>query len=180
MTTQTDKARYRAKPETAERRAKTLTMRNAGATFAQIGANLGVSEQQARNDYARAIKDFVRVPAGQMVDRQRAILLDIMRVEYPAAMDPGSPRHYQAQGKILEALKHEADLFGLYQPKQLSVSNQVTEQEFARQALELLNVLGPAPLLELVRASDDPRVAVEAEVVEAGDGWSNLEDDPPR
>jgi hypothetical protein len=169
--TKNGKGTYPSKAERDERAAKALTMRNAGATFQRIGDQLGISEQMARNDVSRAIKEWVRVPAEQMVDRQRAILNDIVRVEYSAAMDPSSPRHYQAQAKILEALEHEAKLHGLYAPQKVSLG--ISEQEFARQAAELLKVTGPAPLLELAATE-----VVEAEVVEAVEDdeepWSNL------
>lgn len=144
-------------------------MRNAGATYARIAEQLGISEQQVKNDITRAIKEWVRVPAEQMVDRQRAILLDIMRVEYPAAMDVNSPRHYQAQEKVLEVLAHEAKLHGLYAPTKVNFG--ISEAEFARQAAELLQVTGTRPLLELARV-DEP---VEVEVVSDEEGgWSNL------
>lgn len=158
-----------SKTERNERAARALTMRNAGATYTRIAEQLGISEQQVKNDITRAIKEWVRVPAEQMVDRQRAILLDIMRVEYPAAMDVNSPRHYQAQEKVLEVLAHEAKLHGLYAPTKVNFG--ISEAEFARQAAELLQVTGVRPLLELARI-DEP---VDAEVVaDVDESWSNL------
>ena len=165
------KGTYPSKAERNERAAKALTMRNAGATYTRIAEQLNISEQMARNDVSRAIKEWVKVPAGEMVNRQRAILLDITRVEMPAALDPSSPRHYEAQSKILQVLEHEAKLFGLYAPAKVSLG--ITEQEFAAQAAELLKITGPGPLLELVGR---PGV-VDAEVIESAglDGWCDIE-----
>jgi len=164
-----DAARYRAKPELAARRGKALTMRNAGATWEAIAEALGVSTETARKDVAQMIREAVRIPAEQMVDRQRAILLDIVRTEYPTAMDKNAApeARHGAQGRILDCLAHEAKLFGLYAPTRVAVAP--TEAEFATRALELLAVVGVEPLAELARAN-----VGEAQVVEEDDDWSNL------
>lgn len=154
-------------PRLNERRAKALTMRNAGATWDRVAEALGVSVFQAQKDVAKAIKMWVKVPADQMVTRQRAILLDIMRVEYPAALDPNSPRHYQAISTVLEVLRDERKLFGLDRPTRIELG--VSEEEFAARAAELLKVTGDRPLRELVGE------VVDAEVVsEPPEDWSNL------
>lgn len=167
-----------------DRRMKALTMRNAGATFPRIAEQLGVSEMTVRNDIHKAVQEVVRMPVDQMVDRQRAILLDITRVNYPAAM--GGDR--EAQGVLLRVLEHEAKLFGLYAPARVTVG--ISEQEFAAQAAELLTVLGTEPLRELAgsaytAADETPPLDAEivAQVADApvqapaapdDDTWSNL------
>ena len=140
-----------------ERRAKALTMRNAGATFPRIAEQLGISEAQARKDVRKMIAEVVQLPVDQMVERQRAILLDITRVNYPAAM--GGDR--EAQAVLLRVLEHEAKLYGLYAPTRVSVG--ISESEFANQAAELLAALGTEPLRELAGSSYEP---LDAEVVE--------------
>ena len=163
-----------------ERRMKVLTMRNAGATIPRIAEQMGVTETTIRNDIRKAVQEVVRVPVDQMVDRQRAILLDITRVNYPAAM--GGDR--EAQGVILRVLEHEAKLYGLYAPQRVTVG--ISEQEFAAKAAELLQVLGTAPLRELAGPSHSAP-PLEAEVVAEATGapvtapgapdeqtWSNL------
>ena len=148
-----------------ERRMKSLTMRNAGATFPRIAEQLGISEKLARIDVRKAIAEVVRLPVDQMVDRQRAILLDITRVNYPAAMSGDR----EAQAVLLRVLEHEAKLYGLYAPARVNVG--ISESEFASQAAELLAVLGTDPLREL--AGEPP---IDVELVEPGDpsDWSNL------
>lgn len=162
-----------------ERRAKALTMRNAGATWERVAQALGVSVGQAQKDVARAIKLWVRVPADQMVERQRAVLLDLMRVEYPAAMDPSSSRHYAAVDRVLEILRDERKLFGLDAPQKISLG--ISEEEFAARASELLAVTGDRPLRELAgqqlaivdaEVVEDPSVQAVAE--EPEEPWSNL------
>lgn len=159
------------KAELAIRRAAALRMRTAGATWEEIAVKYGYTETQARNDVMRCVRESVRVPAEQLLDRQRAIINDVIRVEYPAALDPSSPRHYEAQAKLLEFLQHEAKLTGMYAPTRVNVG--ISEEEFTRQAAELLAVTGQGPLLELVR---DSPVAADATVVEAevDESWSNL------
>ena len=148
-----------------ERRMKALTMRNAGATFARIAEQLGVSEPQVRKDIRIAIRDIVQIPVDQMVDRQRSILLDITRVNYPAAMSGDR----EAQAMLLRVLEHEAKLYGLYAPTRVNVG--ISETEFAAQAAELLAALGTEPLREL--AGQPP--AIEAEVITHDTtDWSNL------
>jgi hypothetical protein len=162
------KGTYPSKAERDDRASKALVMRHSGATFGRIAAQLNISEQMARNDVARMIRETVKVPAADMVARQRGILNDIVRVEYAAALDPSSPRHYQAQDKILEALNHEAKLFGLFAPAKVSLG--ISEADFAQMATELLQVVGTGPLREL---AGQPAV-LDAEVVESPglDGWA--------
>lgn len=155
--TPADIAAAPAAPDSAlwERRMKALTMRNAGATFPKIAEALGVSEAVARKDVRKAIAEVVKLPVDQMVDRQRAILLDITRVNYPAAMSGDR----DAQAVLLRVLEHEAKLYGLYAPARVNVG--ISEQEFAAQAAELLSALGTEPLREL--AGVPP--TIDAEVI---------------
>ena len=149
-----------------ERRMRALTMRNAGATFTKIAEQLGVREHVARADVRKAIAEVVKLPVDQMVDRQRAILLDITRVNYPAAMAGDR----DAQATLLRVLEHEAKLYGLYAPARVNVG--ISEQEFAAQAAELLAALGTEPLREL--AGEPP---LDAEVIPdptTPEDWSNL------
>lgn len=151
-----------------ERRMKALTMRNAGATWPKIAEALGVSERQVRMDVRKAIAEVVRLPVDQMVDRQRSILLDITRVNYPAAISGDR----DAQAMLLRVLEHEAKLYGLHAPARVNVG--IAENEFGALAAELLSALGTAPLREL---AGHP-APVDAEVVdlppELADEWSNL------
>lgn len=169
-------ARYPSKTERNERAARALMMRNSGATFAHIAQTLEISEQQAKNDVTRAIKEWVRLPAEQMVDRQRAILMDILRVEYPDAMNrqlDASKRH-AAQDKILEVLRDERQLLGLNAPTKVQLG--ISEEQFAQQFADLIAVSGPGPLLELAGGAviDAETVDAPADVEFEDDGWSNL------
>src|SRR5271168_4632741 len=114
-----------------DKRMKALTLRNAGATYARIAIELGVTEIKARDYVKVATREIVAIPVDQMVERQRAILLDITRVNYHPALSGDK----EAQGVILRALEHEAKLYGLYAPTRVNVG--VSETEFARQAAEL-------------------------------------------
>lgn len=126
-----------------ERRMKALTLRNAGATYPRIAEQLGVTEMRARKDVRKAILEVVKLPVDQMVDRQRAVLLDIQRVNYHQAMSGDR----DAQTMIIRCLEHEAKLYGLYAPARVNVG--ISESDFAQQAAELLAAVGTEPLREL-------------------------------
>jgi len=159
-----------------DRRVKALTLRNAGATYARIAVELGITETVAKSDVKAAIKEVVQLPVDQMVDRQRAVLLDLTRVNYHAALSGDR----EAATVILRCLEHEAKLYGLYAPARVSVG--ISESEFGRQAAELLRKVGSEPLRELAGLPATPgpdQVAqvIDAEVTNAevtDEGWSNL------
>jgi len=145
--------------ESWERGYKALTMRNAGATWAKIAANFDVSPQQIRYDVRRVMREIVKVPVDEMVARQRAILLDITRVNYPAALGGDA----SAQAMLMKVLEHEAKLYGLYAPTRVQVG--ISESEFAAQAAELLEALGTEPLRAL---AGEALPVVEGEVLDDG------------
>lgn len=172
-----------------ERRMRALTMRNAGATYAKIAEQLGVSTVIVRKDVRLALREVVSETAEDMVARQRAILLDVTRANYPAALqgDLG------AQSAIVKCLEHEAKLFGLYAPTKVAVG--VSDTEFASQAAELISALGLEPPRELIAAdvidveTETPVSATEivasptittdptpstSNTEEHDDAWSNL------
>jgi hypothetical protein len=184
-----------------DKRMQALTMKNAGTTYQRIAAHFDIPVQRARDWVHRAIRDVVKLPVDQMVDRQRSILLDILRVTYPDAMDRSNPDRREAQGVIIRCLEHEAKLYGLYAPARVSVG--ISESEFGQQAADLLKLVGIGPLAEIAgmgQAELDaltqsvtpvPEKAVEPKsdgeiqpppldvtVVEAedtsGGGWSNI------
>lgn len=142
-----------------ERRMRALTMRNAGATYAKIAEQLGVSTLTVRKDVRLALREVIAETAEDMVARQRAVLLDMTRANYPAALqgDLG------AQNAIVRCLEHEAKLFGLYAPTRVAVG--VSDTEFASQAAELITALGLEPPAELARVLPGPEV-IDAETIE--------------
>lgn len=137
-----------------ERRMRALTMRNAGATYAKIAEQFGVSTLTVRKDVRLALREVVSETAEDMVARQRGILLDMTRANYPAALQGDMA----AQSAIVKCLEHEAKLFGLYAPTRVSVG--VSDTEFAAQAAELIAALGLEPPKEL-RSAD----VIDADVV---------------
>lgn len=176
-----------------EKRMKALTMRNMGGTWAQIGRAFSISEDRAKRWVRDATKEVVKLPVDQMVDRQRAILLDITRRNYPIAMGDSDAAR-DAQGVIIRCLEHEAKLYGLYAPARVAVG--IGEAEFGQNAAELLAAVGFGPLAELAGVSQaelesamsatskphpepDPPVEPESAVVDVDEvpdpePWSNL------
>lgn len=162
-----------------EKRMQALTMRNAGATWARIAETYKITQDRAQRWVRAATKEIVKLPIDQMVDRQRAILLDITRRNYPVAMGD-SDNAREAQGVIIRCLEHEAKLYGLYAPARVAVG--LSETEFGQNAAELLKLVGTAPLAELAglptgaTALETVQIRqaepVDAEVIE--EPWSNV------
>lgn len=169
-----------------ERKMHALTMRNMGAVYPAIGAALGVSANTARVYVQDAIRELVIVPVDQMVERQRSILLDIVRQNYPIAMSTERPldERHAAQSMIVRTLEHEAKLYGLNAPTRVNVG--ISETDFGLQAADIIKLVGTAPLREMAGlppgfdsiATGDPEQETEdAEIVELppeDDDWSNL------
>lgn len=191
------KAKLAADATRWEKRMHALTMRNMGAVYPAIAQALGVSEDTARNYVQIAIREIVTVPVDQMVDRQRAILLDITRQNYPTAMSPTAnlDDKLACQSMLLRVLEHEAKLYGLNAPTRINVG--ISEQQFGAQAADLLKIVGMRPLQELAGLpagfvetpqghahsvlDDGPERSMQdiedAEVVDLppeDEGWSNL------
>lgn len=153
-----------------ERRMRALTMRNAGATYAKIAEQFGVTTITVRKDVRLALREVVSETAEDMVARQRGILLDMTRANYPAALQGDMA----AQSAIVKCLEHEAKLFGLYAPTRVSVG--VSDTEFAAQAAELIAALGLEPPKEL-RSADVIDVETDDTIAHAPDG-SDVTNDP--
>ncbi|QDF17592.1 hypothetical protein SEA_YAGO84_61 [Gordonia phage Yago84] len=132
-----------------ERRMRSLTLRNGGATYTQIAEKMQVSVATARKDVRLALREVVNEPAEDMVARQRAVLHDLHRAHFANALRGG----IDSTRMVLETLKVEAQLFGLNAPQRVSVG--VTDMEFAEQAVELIAGLDRMPQPEML-ASLDP------------------------
>jgi hypothetical protein len=136
-----------------ERRMKALMMRVTGAPYAQIATSMiaspaqlprGYDAEYAARDVKWAVKEVIRIPVDQMIDRQRAVLLELQRVNMTRATDPIAP-DTDAGNFILKCMEHEAKLFGLYAPSRVNVG--ISESEFGAQAAQLLT--SPAALAAL-------------------------------
>ena len=150
---------------------KVLTMRNAGATFQRIADQLGISTVTARKDLQRAYREVLNDTPEDMLARQRAVLLDITRANYPAALNGDK----DAATTIIKALEQEAKLFGLYAPTRALIG--VSDVEFAEQAAALIasiNAIDPTALNELEQMNAHHRQLENAQVIDVG-----AEDVPP-
>lgn len=152
-----------------ERRMKVLTMRNAGATYQRIADQLGISTVTARKDLQRAYREVLNDTPEDMLARQRSVLLDITRANYPAALNGDK----DAAMTIIKGLEQEAKLFGLYAPTRALIG--VSDVEFAEQAAALIasiNAIDPTALneLEATNAHNQTRRGhvIDGEAVEVG------------
>lgn len=168
-----------------ERRAKVLTLRNAGATITKIAEEIGVSTAQVRRDLARAYRDVLNDTPEDMLARQRSVLLDITRANYPAMMRGDK----DAAMLIMRGLEQEAKLFGLYAPTRVLAG--VSDVEFANEAARLIESItanDPTVLMKELDCAPEPTPTIEAkpepmagpgDAAGAGpddddDDWSNL------
>ncbi|UYL88174.1 DNA binding protein [Gordonia phage Evaa] len=156
--TVTDEPDVDAEQALWQRRMQALTMRNAGATYARIAATLGVSIGTARKDIRLAYREVLNETPEDMLARQRSVLLDVVRVNYPAMLQQDKA----ATGHIMDALAHEAKLFGLYAPTRVNVG--VSDVQFAEQTAELLDKLGLDVPKELAGAREP--LPIDGEVVD--------------
>lgn len=147
----------RKREELLARRTKVMFLRNAGATWATIAAECGVSEATARKDYAVVCRDINAEQPANVVARHRAVIFDIQRANYPAMMTGDK----DAAATILKALDREAKLLGLDAPTKVLAA--VSNEDFAVEAARLIariNALDPTTLKELERVQrrHDPEV----------------------
>ncbi|UJQ86590.1 RNAseE [Mycobacterium phage PenguinLover67] len=168
------------KSELIERRAKVMFLRNAGATWAAIAKECGVSEATARKDYQVVCRDINNEQPANIVARHRAVIFDIQRANY-AAMMKGNVK---AATVILRALDRESRLLGLDAPTRILAG--VSDVEFANEAarlIERIQALDPSTLKELerghsiidaeaefIRTDGDPRDAQPADGAALGPG----------
>lgn len=145
------------------RRTRVMFMRNAGATWPTIAAEVGVSERTCRQDYAVVCRDINAEQPANIVARHRAVIFDIQRANYPAMMNGDK----DAAATILKALDREAKLLGLDAPTKLLAS--VSGEDFANEAARLIariNELDPTTMKELTRARSDEPLTIDAETDE--------------
>ena len=156
------------------RRTRVMFMRNAGATWPTIAAEVGVSEATCRKDYAVVCRDINAEQPANIVARHRAVIFDIQRANYPAMMNGDK----DAAATILKALDREAKLLGLDAPTKLLAS--VSGEDFANEAARLIariNELDPTTMKELTRDRSAEQAAyIDAEAVDQPDGVPPAQD----
>ncbi|AGT12970.1 helix-turn-helix DNA-binding protein [Mycobacterium phage KayaCho] len=118
--------------ELLARRTKVMYLKNAGATWAQIAQQVGVSIATCRKDMAIVQRDINNEQPSQVVARHRAVIFDIQRANYPAMMRGDK----DAAMVILRALHREANLLGLDSPTRVLAA--VSAEDFANEAARLI------------------------------------------
>lgn len=129
-------AEFEAKLVLAEKSTAAVRLRNAGAPVTAIAEKLSVTVRQAHDLIAGALRSVLREPAENIIANQQAITQDIVRAMY-APMSGGDTA---AARSILQALDHQAKLFGLYAPTRVRVG--VTDEDFAITTARLLREIG--------------------------------------
>lgn len=161
--------------ELYERRAKVLTMRNAGATFSQIAERvnaerieLGLDPLSAttfRKDHQCALRDVAAASREDIIAEHRSILLDLRRAHYSAALNGD----IDSSRIILSTIEREARMFGVDAPTQVALG--VSEIDFAERMYAAIVAMGLEPPKEIsdgIRHARDDRAYIEGEVVDDG------------
>ncbi|QNJ56131.1 Rnase E [Mycobacterium phage Heath] len=146
--------------ELLARRTKVMFLRNAGATWAAVSKETGVSIATCRKDYQVVCRDINNEQPADVVARHRAVIFDIQRANYPAMMRGDK----DAAATILRALDREAKLLGLDAPTRILAG--VSDVEFANEAarlIERITQLDPTTMKELGRATNSAPRIIDAE-----------------
>jgi DNA-binding CsgD family transcriptional regulator len=110
-----------------QREARALELRGEGATYLQIGQQLGVGETMARRIVGRALGRLVREPAAQLIALECERLDMLTRAAMPRALR-GSARHAEI---VLRAMERRARLLGLDAPTRSEVHVMTAEEQDA-------------------------------------------------
>ena len=106
------------KIDKAERRRKALELRKAGATYEQIGQQLGCNRGNAHKDVTEAIQDIYREPAEAVLQLEIG-RLDVMLLGVWSKAKAGD---CQAIDRVLRIQERRAAYLGLDAPKRTEVS----------------------------------------------------------
>ncbi len=142
------------------RRTKVMYLRNAGATWAVIAQECGVSEGTVRADYRVVCRDINGEQPADVVARHRAVIFDIQRANYPAMMRGDK----DAANSILKALDREAKLLGLDAPTRILAAT--SAEDFAVESARLIDrilALDPNTLKEITRVRRPEVIDAEPE-----------------
>jgi hypothetical protein len=146
--------------ETArQREAASLALRAAGATYAEIGRQLGIAETNARQAYIRALSKLPGTADRGELRRLEAMRLDRLQLGFWARACSGDA---EAAGVVISVMQRRARLLGLDELRRDIVvdllRSLIRELETLPQA-DLLAVLGyePQPALSEGEGDDGRR-----------------------
>ncbi len=127
----------------AERQAQALQLRLGGASFAQIGRQLGdVSAPRAYQLYKAALRQVVRQPNAELVDLELARLDQLLVAMWPKAMQGSG----WAVERCLSIMERRARLLGLDAPTKHEVMTiDAIDAEIRHLEAELAGRAGTAP-----------------------------------
>ena len=117
--------------EIQERRKKALTLRLGGATYAEIGDALGVSNWTAWQDIHKSLADIPKAEADQLREEEVARLDRMQRAVWGDALK-GDLKAMQMVVKIID---RRAKLLGLDAPQQVELSGEVDLDATVRKIL---------------------------------------------
>ncbi|ADX31986.1 hypothetical protein TPA2_gp72 [Tsukamurella phage TPA2] len=120
-----------------------------GASYRDIGAKLGITEQRARYGVVEMLKRASRHSAEELIGGQMVILSELKRAHLPYALLADK----DASKMVMDILDHEARLHGLYSPSKVQLST-VSDADFVQAMHQLVRALGPGEISRKLQAID--------------------------
>lgn len=148
-----------------------------GASYRDIGAKLGITEQRARYGVVEMLKRASRHSAEELIGGQMVILSELKRAHLPYALLADK----DASKMVMDILDHEARLHGLYSPSKVQLST-VSDADFVQAMHQLVRALGPGEISRKLQAIDPsaPPIAPPREPdslpvidIEPDDDWAD-------
>ena len=125
---------------TAERRKVAVNLRVAGATFTQIGDQLGVSRQAAHQMVTKAL-DELAAQVSESADQLRAIELHRLDAMTAALWSGAMSGDEQKIDRVIKLMNRRAAMLGLDRPVKFDVTNPTLDEKINAE----LKRLGIAP-----------------------------------
>ena len=104
-----------------------LDLRLSGASYRQIGAELGVSHVQAFRDVQRVLHQIVAEPASELRGQELARLDRLTLTHWPAAIKGD----HRATAVVLQIMDRRIRLLGLDAPQRIDITGWIREMAAA-------------------------------------------------
>lgn len=122
-----------------QRRIKIQRLRVAGMSTVAIADRMQMRAYEVEQELRRAVQDANSASIDEMVGTQNSILTDLLRVNYPLALQGDGP----ATDRVLRLLARQSQLYGLDAPNRVHIG--VSDRDFNAVATRLVEQIAAAP-----------------------------------
>lgn len=132
-----------------DRATKALELRKSGATYERIAAELGYSDESGpRKAVDRLLCRIEHEGVAEMRRLEGQRLDQLQAAHWDAALSGD----VDSTKVMLQVIDRRCKLFGLNAPMAVRVAPEITDAEFAEQVVELIGLIGPEDLAEVIRS----------------------------